>query len=360
MNHLKIVLIIAVWVLTACSPATPTVAPTPTPPLLAKEITYYGWPDELPQGVLDAFQAEFGVKVNYEGYESEEEGAANVRAGKVYDVVLIPNRMIKSLVDDNVLAEIDPSVVSNLKNIALNFRDLAYDPGNKHAIPAHWGTTGLVVRGDLVKPPITRWADLWRPDLQGKVAIWRGAPRDFIAATLVSLGYSANSKDPTELAAVLKKLLELRPHVIFIEDYDESTAAPLLVSGKAVVAFGYVNDMQIAQQEISAVTYILPAEGTILWGENFTIPTNSPNKYTAELFINFLLRPQVNADIYGPLGYATANEAAKAYLKPEILNNRFIYPTNEELHDAHIFQPLTPAEEKLYEDIWQRFLVDKS
>ena len=104
----------------------------------------------MPQSVLDAFTDEYGVKVNYLIYESQEEAIANMKAGKIYDVVVMESRFIPQLVRENRLAELDQKNLDNTKNLSANFRELAYDPGNHYSIPYNWGTTGLIVRSDLV------------------------------------------------------------------------------------------------------------------------------------------------------------------------------------------------------------------
>jgi spermidine/putrescine transport system substrate-binding protein len=124
-------------------------------------LTVYGWTDELAEDVFVDFTAATGIKVESITYESTEEAVENLRSGQAYDVVVIENRFIPSLVKEGLLATIDRSRLPNFRNISLNFRDLMYDPGNRYAIPYSWGTTGLLVRTDLVAEPVRHWADLW-------------------------------------------------------------------------------------------------------------------------------------------------------------------------------------------------------
>ena len=100
----------------------------------------------------------------------------------------------------------------------------------------------------------------------------------------------------------------------------------------------------------------MPGEGALLWGDNFVIPANSPNKYTAELFINFLLRPEVSAEIVNQKYYASANDAARAFVAPAILNDPSIYPNQSVLQHAEIILLLSAEGQKLYDEIWQQFL----
>jgi spermidine/putrescine transport system substrate-binding protein len=212
------------------------------------------------------------------------------------------------------------------------------------------------VRSDLVVEPVTRWADLWDPRYTGKIALWNGDQRETIGIALKALGYSVNSVKRDELEAALEKLLVLKPSVLFMDEIELITSAPVLGSGKALIALGWSVDAMEGRKINPAITYILPEEGTMLWADNFVIPINSSQKSTAELFINFLMRPEINAEIVNYNYYATANEAAFPYIDPDIINNPVIFPPNESLQNAEIILPLNPDGEKLYSEIWERFL----
>ncbi len=348
--------ILAAVVLTlpvACGSLLPV--PTPTPPSLAEELIFYDWEEDMPQSILDAFTEEYGIKIIYLTYEDQNEAAANIRAGEVYDVVVFDNDFIPQLVAEGLLAEIDYSNVTNFKNISANFRNLAYDPDNVHSIPFNWGTSGLVVRSDLVEEPITHWRDLWDPRYAGRIAM-RMEYREGLAVPLKALGYSINSEDPDELEAALEYLLELKQPPVFVGETAEE-ALPLLLSGDVIILVGWAEDVLLSREENEAITYVLPAEGAMLWGDNFTIPANSPNKYTAELFLDFLLRPEISAQIVNENYYAIANKAAIPFIEPEILNDSVIFPPNESLTNSEVYLPLSLEIEKLYVETWTRFMV---
>ena len=333
--------------------------PTPTAPGLAEELIFYDWEDDMPQSVLEAFTEAYGVKVTYLTYESQEEAADGVRAGEAYDVVVFDNSLIPILVTEGLLAKINYHNVPNFKYISPNFRDLAYDPGNKYSVPFNWGTTGLVVRSDLVARPVARWADLWDRRYAGQVALWRGSPREVMGLTLKSLGYSVNSEDHGELEKALARLTELKQRAVFAEDLDpeQDSTAGFLAKGDVVLAMGWAGDALLGRELNQAIDYVLPLEGALLWGDNFVIPANSPNKYTAELFLNFLLKPEINARITNENYYATPNEAAYDFIEPEILNDLVVFPPNEAMKNAEIIMPLSPEGNKLHTEIWERFLT---
>ncbi len=311
----------------------------------------------MPASVLAAFTQEFGVGVNYQVYESQEEAIKKMHAGQVYDVVTMESHFLPGLAQAGLLAEIDYHNVPNFKNISANFRDLAYDPGNRYSIPYNWGTTGLVVRSDLVKEPVTQWSALWDERYKGKTAIWGSQPREVLALTLKALGYSANSEDPEQLEAALQHLLEVKPNLLLLEDFDSFTSAGVLASGQAVITMGYANDFLLGREQNPAITYVLPEEGALLWGDTFVIPTNSMHKATAEIFLNFLMRAEINAQIANENLYATPNEAAFPFINPAILNDPVIFPPQADLKNAEITLPLSPQGQRLYDEIWERFVT---
>jgi spermidine/putrescine transport system substrate-binding protein len=269
----------------------------------------YNWADYIPQSVMDQFTTEYGIGIDYIVYDSLEEAVENLRAGKVYDIVLLYPEMIPQLIREGLLAPIDYRNVPNFRHVSSNFRDLSFDPGNHHSVPYRWGTTGLLVRTDLVSRPITRWSDLWDPEFAGNIALW-SIPSNLLSISLKALGYSVNTTVQEHWEEALQHLLALKPHVTFIDNKIPSVI-PTLAAGEAVIAYGWAFDAMTAQEEgLTNIAYILPEEGTFLWMEFFVIPASSPHRREAELFLDFLLRPEISGQIVNESYYASPNEAA--------------------------------------------------
>ena len=343
---------LAVILATACDDSKP---PPPLAPPPMRELVYYDWADDMPQAVFDAFTAEYGIKVKYVTYASGEEAVANLRAGKVYDVVAVETQDIPALIADGLLAKINYRNVPNFKNISANFRDLSFDPGNTYTIPFNWGTTGLLVRSDLVEKPVTRWADLWDERFAGKLIVW-SLQRYLLGITLKSLGYSVNSENPEQLAAALERLEQIKSRAR-IMDYDTQVLDDMLASGEVVILYGFSGDLERLHKKNSAVHYVLPEEGSVLWGDHFAIPAKSSDQHAAELLINFLLRPEIIALFVNEIHYAAPNDAATPFIEPEIRNDPAIFPSNDLLKAAEILLPLGPKGQKLYDETWSRFLA---
>jgi spermidine/putrescine transport system substrate-binding protein len=186
--------------------------------------------------------------------------------------------------------------------------------------------------------------------------LWLSQPREVLGLTLRSLGYSANSESPTELEAALERLQALPPNARWL-DADIDSLSTLLESGEVVIGMGYAGDVLLAREATPAVEYILPNEGALLWGESFVVPANSPRQETAELFLNFILLPDIAAQIANENYYATPNEAAFPLIQPEIFNDPVVFPPNEALQHAEIVLPLSPAGQELHDQIWAAWLA---
>jgi spermidine/putrescine transport system substrate-binding protein len=345
--------LLSLFMFVGCNP-TPATLPTSTIPSLSDQLTIHYWAGGMPQQILDTFTAEYGVEINYVPFLTYADAEKNIASGQLLDVVFIGNDYIGQALNTGLLAELNLSNIPNLRNIAINFRDLTYDPGNRFSIPYTWGTTGLVFRSDLATYPITSWSDLWNVEI-GKAGIWDDR-RSMIGLTLRSLGYSANTSNPEELEEALHLLLELKPRAQFMEQFDPWTSAGELASGRINIALGWAYDALSGRNLNPAIQYIIPQEGTLLWVENMVIPANSSNQYTAEVFINFMLRPEISAQFTNETFYAVTNELASRFISEAIRNDPVVYPLNEMLVNAELIMPLSPEVKELYDGIWKRFM----
>ncbi len=319
------------------------------------ELILYDWFDDIPDNILSDFITENELSgIRRLTYESAEEAAITIREGLDFDVAVVESDYIPGLVEQGSLLALDPHRIRNMRHIAVDFRDLAYDPDNRYSVPYTWGTTGLLVRSDRITGKVSRWADLWKPEFQGKVAL-RRQPTELISVALKSLGYPLNSEDPQALEAALQHLIQLKLGAFFVET-DAEAAIEAFLNSPAVIMVGWPEDALLSRDYDPAIQYIIPEEGSMLWSDNLVISASSVYSREAELFIDYLMRPEVNARIVNECYYSTANEAAISLVKDELLSNPIIFPSIEELRRSEWYMPLSPAGQLLYADIWQRFL----
>jgi len=128
------------------------------------------------------------------------------------------------------------------------------------------------------------------------------------------------------------------------------------LNSPAVIMVGWPEDALVSRKYDPAVQYILPEEGSMLWSDNLVISARSAYSREAELFLDYLMRPEVNARIVNEQYYSTANEAAAEFIEKDMLNNPILFPPIEDLRRSEWYMPLSPTGKLLYADIWQRFL----
>ena len=316
----------------------------------------YDWEDDIPLTVIEKFENEFGIDVDYQTYVAQEDALEDLKAGKQYDVVVLDNAYITGAVRNDLLQPLDRALIPNFKNIGPQYRDLAHDKDNAYSVPYSWGMIGLGVRTDLVASPIFSWNDLWNPLHSQAIGMWGDEPRIMLGIALLSLGYSANSEEPAELNAALDKLQRLREGMVLLDEQAYDDPIEPLVDGTVTAAIAWPQEVGIAQEDQPLVEYVVPSEGALMWGDNLIIPSSSRNPQGAHTFINFLLRPEISAEITNYNEYASSNSAALTKIDAEIRNDDTIYPPEHILMRSEILLPLSETGQQLHDEVWAQFM----
>lgn len=337
-----------VFVLAACQPA----APTPTP--LSGEIIMYGWAADFPTRVLESFEAETGVSVRYEIYESQEALIDQMRTGTVADVIILENQLLPLAASEGLLHPIDAPTLNNFRNISPNFRDLVFNPGNEYGIPYSWGTTGILYpAAQSIASPVS-WDVLWDEANRGNVVVW-AAPRYLFGVALLSLGYSINTEDEAEVQAGIDRLMALAPNVHAIVS-DAADMASTLEANPGMLGLGFAGDLRMVTDP-AVLNYALPDEGTLLWGDNYAVPTRHQNLPAALAFLDYVMRPEIAAEIVLFNNYPTPNDAARAVLPEAVANNPLIFPDLSQLRRAELLLPINDALFARYNAAYEAFVV---
>jgi len=319
------------------------------PQELAKELNFYNWSDYIAEDTLPNFQKRFGVKVNYDNYSSNDTLFAKLRAGATnYDIVVPTDYLVRRMLRLNMLEELNLANIPNRKNLDARFQNPPYDPGNKHSIPWQWGTTGIGYNTKRVAESVESWAMLWNAKYRGKISML-AEMRDALGATLILLGFSGSSTKAEELEAAKAKMLEQKP---LLKHYTSDTYIDELASNDVWLAQGWSGDVFQAQGENKDVDYVIPKEGSFIWVDNMVIPKGAPHKYTAEVFMNYVLEAEVGAAISNFVRYASPNKAAEAHLDKDLLADTRVYPSSQVMDALQFYGDLGPAE-TLWNKIWQ-------
>ncbi|GAB7388911.1 hypothetical protein BSNK01_27490 [Bacillaceae bacterium] len=315
---------------------------------LSEELNVFNWSEYLPQSVIDKFEAEFGVKVNYTTYSSNEEMLAKISAGASgYDITVASDYMVDIMRKQGLLEEIDIENIPNMANIGEEFLHKPFDPEGKYSVPYMWGNVVIAVNTEKVKTPVEGYGDLWKPEFKNALVVLDDM-RTLIGIANKIQGASMNSTDPEVLEKSKQLLKELLPN---IKAYDSDSPKTMLINGEALAGIVWGAEASLARRENPAIKTVLPKEGMQLWQDNFVIPKGAPHKETAEAFIDFILRPEISAEISQEFPYANPNKEAHQLLDQTILQDPAVYPPFKELAKGEYLQDIGEATRE-YDRIW--------
>ncbi len=352
-SRLLVGILVAITVFTvaglpAFSPLANSPAQAATPAKLSKELNILNWSEYLPQSIIKKFEKEYKVKVNYDTYSSNEELFAKLQAGaNNYDLIVPSDYMVDIMIKQKLLAPLDKANLSNIKNIDPKRLNFYFDKGNKYTVPYMWGTVGIAYNSKKITTPPKSWADLWNPRYKGKVVMLNDS-REVIGAGLQLLGYSKNETDPKKLAAAKARIKELMPSV---KAFDSDSPKTLFLNGEVWIGQTWSGEAAIAYQQDPAVKFVLPKEGGGSFQDNMAIPKGAPHKYTAEVFINFLLRPEVSLELSRAFPYGNPNKAAFAIMPENLKKNPASYPPDAAVAKTEWNKDVGQAT-TLFDQIW--------
>ena len=326
------------------------------------ELYVYNWGEYIDESVIDEFEAETGIHVTYDLFETNEEMYPVIEAGGVnYDVVCPSDYMIQKMAENGLLAEINFDNVPNIKNIDQVYleKSKAFDPDNRYSVPYTWGTVGIIYNvqklEELGVPAPTKWSDLWDERLKGEI-LMQDSVRDAFMVALKELGYSMNTTDEAELQEAKKLLLAQKP---LVQAYVVDQVRDKMLNGEAAVGVIYSGELLYLQEEAETLNldydleYVLPEEGTNIWIDSWVIPYNAKNKENAEKWINFLCRPDIAVKNFEYITYATPNKAAFEILDPEYQENKSVFPDTDELENSEVYSYLGTEADDLYNALWK-------
>jgi putrescine transport system substrate-binding protein len=334
-----------------------------------KVLNVYNWSDYIAEDTIPKFEAETGIKVNYDVFDSNELVEAKLLAGSSgYDVVVPSGFFLERQVAAGLFLPLDKAKLPNLANMDPDVMaaTAAHDPDNKFAVDYMWGTTAIGYNTGKVKErlgdqAIDTWDVVFKPELVSKLAdcgvTLLDAPAEIMASALNYLGLDPNSESPEDLKKAEDLMMSIRPHVRY---FNSSQYIDDLGNGEVCLSVGYSGDVFIAQAaaaEANAgveVAYVIPKEGALKWFDLFAIPADAPHPDNAHKFIDFMLRPDIAAANTNYVYYASGNKAALELIDDEVKNDPAIYPTPEVSAKLFNLKAHTPDYDELLTETWQR------
>ena len=316
------------------------------------ELNILNWGEYIDPELIELFEKETGVTVNYVEMTSNEEMLIKLRSSDcVYDMCFPSEYIIEQLIATNMLLPLDMEKIPNAKNIAedkLAITD-TFDPGNTYSLPYMWGTVGILYNTTIVEEPVTSWKILWDEKYAGQIWMYDSV-RDSIGITLKMLGYDLNTRSADEVAEARDMLIAQKP---LRKGFGTDNMRSSMVNGKAAMAVIYSGDAFCCIDENPDLAYAVPDEGSNVWFDNVVIPKTAKNVEAAHAFINFLNDASIAARNTEYIFYSTPNAGAMALLDDYFTDNETYNPPADVLARCTVFHDLGVFIE-VFNDAWTK------
>lgn len=309
-----------------------------------KVLNVYNWSDYIAKDTIANFEKKTGIKVNYDVFDSNEVLEGKLLSGSTgYDIVVPSGSFLERQITAGVFSKLDRSKLSNYGNLDKDLlqRVAGHDPGNEHAIPYLWGTTGIgynikKVAKAMPDAPVDSWDMVFNPDVVARFAgcgvSLLDAPTELYANLMNYLGRDPASEKKEDVKLFEQHMLKIRPHIKY---FHSSKNINDLANGEICVSMGWSGDMLQARDRAAEakqgveVAYIIPKEGALIWFDTLAIPADAPHPNNAHLFLNYLMEPEVAAAVSNHVSYANINNASLAFVNDDVKSDPGIYPSAE-------------------------------
>lgn len=303
------------------------------------EITLMTWGgDFVPRAIIEEFEKETGVKVHYKEVTSNEDMQSLLEANPdQYDLIICTDYMVDILRQNGMLEVLDKSQMPNYSNINPVYLNKYYDPESEYAIPYAISISLLLVNQEEVErlgaKPITTYSDLWQPELRSKVVVVDWSV-EIMGIVLKSLGYEYNETDPAKVAEAREKLFALKPNIV---RFETNTPEDSLINGEAVAGFMYSNQAVKGNAADPRLQPVFPTEGMPIFMDCWVMSKAAPNKEGAYQFLDFIMRPEIAAEIADITKFTTPNKAAEPFLPEDYRNNPMLNLPDEVVENTSFY-----------------------
>lgn len=311
-------------------------------------VNFYNWSNYIGKDTLPDFTKRTGVEVRYDLFADEDEMFAKIRAGaRGYDLIVIGDFLIPRFKALNLIDPVPADTLKNQGNLAPRFRRAAYDP-DETAVPYLWGTTGIAYNKKRLTKPPTSWWDLWDPRYKDRISMLDNV-RDCVGVALQLLGIPQTTRDPEDFRKARELLLKQKP---LVKQYSSSSYLNSLVAGEIDLAMTWSGDLFQAARDNPDLDYCLPKEGTYMWVDCLALMRGSRHREDALRLIDYLLEPEVAANIANSVRYATPNEKATPLVDEALRKDPRVYPTPRVLSKLKLHDVLDPEQSELWNQTW--------
>lgn len=329
-----------------------------------EKLYFYNWSDYIAEDTIKNFTEKTGINVVYDVYDSNEVLEGKLLSGRSgFDLVSPSHDFYKTQIRAGVYEPLDKSKLPNLKHldpIIMKAISDNFDQGNTYGIPYLWGTTGIGYNKAAVEKvlgknaPVDSWALILEPENMKKLqqcgVAFLDAPSEVLPSVMAYLGIPGDSLKMEDYKKAVQRMKEIAPYISY---YHSSRSLADLANGDICVALTWSGDAMIARDRAKEanngldIRYVIPKEGAAMWFDMLAIPKDAQHKEAAHQMLNFLMEPQVIAEVTNYVTYTNPNPASKAFVEPDIANDPGVFPSQDTMENLFVFKEL-PSKLKRY------------
>ena len=319
------------------------------------------WGEYIDKSLIDQFEAETGIKVNYQTAESNEALYSKLKSGGAdFDVIVPSDYMIARLIAEDMLAELNYDNIPNYAKIDENYKNLSYDPENRYTVPYTWGTLGIIYNTAMVEEEITSWSAMFDEKYAGNVLLI-GNSRDALAMGLLYLGYDVNTSNEDQIRQAYQLIADANARGVYQGKVMDEIFLKL-EQGNAAIGVYYAGDYLTMLENNEDLRYVIPQEGSNWFVDAMCVLKDAQNKEEAEAWINFMASTEASLKNMDYIWYASPNKEAlerypayyeETYGEPLDMELYEIMAAPQEVLDRCTLYENLPAETlALYNDLW--------
>jgi spermidine/putrescine transport system substrate-binding protein len=333
---------------------------------VAKDLFFSNWPDYMDEDrkPLKGFQKEFGTKIRYvEDINDNDQFFGKMRpllengnaGGR--DLWVVTDWMAGRMIQLDYVQKLDPSGIPNVKaNLIDSLKSPSFDPNREYSVPWQSGMTGLIYNKEKVDRPNSINA-IFDPKYKGKVTMLTEM-RDTVGLTMLGMGMDPSKATLDQANQALDKIDKANRDGQ-IRRFTGNEYIRDLPKGDSDLVYGWSGDGVQLQYDDPNIEFVFPDEGVMIWADNMQIPIGAPHAWTAEVFMNYVYDPEVQAPLAEYINYVTPVKGVKEVLErkdPELAENQLIFPNAETLAKTHLFNELSPDDEAELNERFQQII----
>lgn len=311
-------------------------------------VNVYNWGEYIDTDLLDQFEKDTGIKVNYKTFESNEQMYSVIKQGGVsYDVVIPSDYMISRMISEDMLEPLDFSKIPNASLVEDSLKGMAFDKENKYSVPYMWGTVGIIYDPTVVGE-VDSWGAMFDAKNSGKILMFDNS-RDAMGIALKYLGYSLNTTDETQLNEAYELLKKQKP---LLQGYVMDQIFDKMESGEAAIGAYYAGDYLTMHESNPKLKFCIPKEGSNVFVDSMCILKGAANKDNAEAFINYMTGTEQSKKNAEFIGYTSPNKDVEALMDMDDLSKSVRYPAADVLSKCEAYINLPQKTLDYYDTMW--------